>query len=105
MRRPSFVTAVLASCIATSGCGDDLESRNAMVAENRAAWMEENAERPARPTLSRDNVVVADEPVIDARPDDLIDSADGFAPEPFDDGEGLAPKPIAPEPIADDIEE
>jgi|GEM_PF-1494858 len=135
MKRSALtLSAAIPLALLLTGCGDDLESRNA------AAGMDSGADdvvitRQEPDTASddgrlaidglgnvdevSDDFAVIDAPVaiaeidadtdddeaepriVDASPDDLRDTAQGFAPEPMDDASGIDPSPILPEPVSD----
>ena len=89
-------------CLAT-GCGDDLESRNAAIEEARAAGAAapDAATAPLPdpvPTASPASAPEDDEAVVvDAQPTELIDDAQGFSTDPIDDASGYDPNPQAQE--------
>ena len=97
---------MLAAPTMLAGCGDDLESRNAALAESQNAQLPqvETSEAPSPPPAP-----VVDAPgqgavsdgedtvIVDAQPDELLDSAQGFDPTPIDDGKGYDPSPDAGE--------
>ena len=106
--------APLVGLLALAACGDDLETRNAAIAEGappRPVTVETTVTRPSRtaqqsapgfadedeaPTRRRSSSIGEGEDplIVDADPDSLVDDAQGFAPEPLDDAVGLAPTPM-----------
>lgn len=59
-------------------------------------------EIPQRSTIPRDAIEVdadTEETVVDASPEDLMDTTEGFAPDPLDDAAGIDPAPINPDPL------
>ena len=113
MTRNALLCATLPAIMLLAGCGDDLDSRTEAaertMAERAAAAdaaevVEEDSDddvaaprrAPARERADRDD---DEETVVDASPDDLLDSTRGFAPEPLDNASGIDPAPLRPEPV------
>ena len=102
---PFAVAACIAAPLLTGACGNDLESRNAALEDRQMAYekdsitSEKGDARPAKPAAT--TAPAAAEPdeqseteTVSARPEDLRDPAQGFAPVPLDDASGIAPEPI-----------
>ena len=98
-----------------TGCGDDLESRQAAVQgmepDGGEITVRKAAPRESEPTVSRQSA--EDErtddmnrgAAIDVPPEALIDTAQGFSADPMDDAAGFDPTPdnsggFAPETMA-----
>ena len=114
--------ALLAATGLLSACGDDLESRQAAVAQHSAeggqitvgqrqsaATTTSPSSSTAPPAQAFDDDRApepADEPApFDAGGDSLVDDAQGFSTDPLDDTSGFDPTPsvpggFAPEPMA-----
>lgn len=104
-------TISLVPLLLLGACGDDLESRNAAVGLGGSEdGTELTVVRPAQTTGENETsgdgedgqlegaaADEGDEILVDAMPDELIDSAEGFAPEPMDNASGFDPTPRAPE--------
>lgn len=112
-----------------TACGNDLESRNAAAGVDTYAPPEMTIESSNAGNGSGNRIVASEgapsdfgsqdtteqeeaartgsdfgraddeEVVVDASPDDLVDSAQGFSPEPMDDASGFDPSPIPPDPM------
>ncbi|WP_340588852.1 hypothetical protein [Erythrobacter alti] len=119
MPRNVFLFAAALPALMLAGCGDDLESRGAaaekaiadraaaardadaqddVVEDDVVATPRAEAERPARarrPAADDDDGPT----VVDASPEELMDTAQGFSPDPLDDASGIDPAPLRPEPI------
>ena len=120
-RKLALVAATLPALALLPACGNNLEDRQAAADEMGAneRFPEEDEititrvepTAPASEAAAEPEAVDADddsenegdgeELVVDAAPDDLIDSAQGFAPEPMDDTQGFDPTPTAPESFDD----
>lgn len=119
------LSAIVVATLLLAGCGDDLESRNAAAgytpSEEREAAIaaveaantreevepanaaEEDADQPQPEGFAdggdTEDEDASDQTVVDASPDDLRDTTQGFAPEPLDDASGINPSPMVPEPF------
>ena len=113
-RTPAVFMAALPCAALLSACGDDLDSRNAAAGLDSQTDVEIISQASRTPAAEAevqtfdDNEDASDEgddgeeaPIVDAMPEDLMDSAQGFAPEPLDDTAGIAPEPIGAEPMQD----
>ncbi|MFB0613837.1 hypothetical protein [Aurantiacibacter poecillastricola] len=106
-----FALAVAATLL-LQACGDDLESRQAVVEEMQGP--RELVIPTAKPTGPRSAGAAeqgfdddgsaqdrrTDEIMIDAEPENLIDDTRGFSADPLDDARGFDPTPIEPEVFA-----
>ncbi|WP_271078649.1 hypothetical protein [Aurantiacibacter sp. MUD61] len=124
MRLKTFGLLPLPLLIAA--CDDDLDSRNAAAGVDREGQSEfvvqqprarvassegssrvegfddtEEQEERARTGSDRGGEDDGEEVVVDAAPDELIDSAEGFSAEPMDDTSGFDPSPPPPETFGD----
>lgn len=99
---PAFLTLALPTLLALAACSDDLESRNAAAGLDEDAVLEAQIESAPRQDNAASDVAMegdageedeAEETVVEAAPDDLIDSTEGFAPEPMDNAAGFDPSP------------
>ncbi len=113
-RKPALLASALPALALLSACGDDLESRQAAAEERQPSeqFIEDEVEARSAPAPAAASAPEADdggdadggeeEPLqVDAAPDDLIDSATGFAPEPMDDARGFDPSPVGAEPLGE----
>lgn len=118
-RNALLCASTLPAMLLLTACGDDLESRSQAaeraIAERETAAQdadeqdsdvseESEAAAPAETTSDADvgeaeEAAEAEEAVLDASPEDLMDTTQGFAPEPLDDAVGIDPAPIDPEPV------
>jgi len=122
MKRTTFALAgALPAALLLAGCGDDLEARNERAMQERKDRTEapddaqeveqddtvtESANAPLGSDIAADDSASepdsdedSEETVVDASPEDLMDTTEGFAPEPLDDAAGLEPAPINPDPL------
>lgn len=112
LRRLLFLTA---APLALSACGDDLESRNeaagmgppveGMVITNndRVRDVEPADTTPADAGFAEEGSGGEEDEdlFVDAAPDELVDSAEGFDTSPADDTAGIDPNPPASRPEAE----
>ena len=96
----------LSSAVLLAACGNDLDSRNeAAMAGNLAAERgmtirsqpdstARRASAPVQDAVDSAEMDDSEKPIlIDASPEDLMDNAQGFAPDPVDNAQGFDPSP------------
>lgn len=109
--RPALLTLTSLTML-LAACGDDLESRqaaaDAQIGEREVTLEPRPAPSPEATTIvEMDDEVEAEEAddseevFVDASPDDLVDSAQGFSAAPMDDASGLDPTPMGRETFDD----
>ena len=112
-RKPALLAATLPALALLGACGNDLESRQEAANELQPSERFIDGEAPAprsapAPTAAAepeeeeaDDEDDEEEVVVDASPDDLIDSAQGFSAQPMDDARGFDPSPQSAGPDPD----
>lgn len=111
-KKPVLCIAALPVTALLAACGDDLSSRQQEAAEYQPTErFIESAEPSSSPTTSApqaspaevsEDAAEEDEAlVIDASPQDLVDSAQGLSAAPMDDAQGFDPTPEPPERFGD----